>query len=167
MRIQTPATKKARIEIIPMIDTIFFLLVFFMFSSLSMIKMKGVGVDLPRPAGKNGGGGRGRSARMVVTVTPRGDYYLNKKRTTLEALTPSLQQGIEADPRTVIVVNVAKAQTTQTLINVMDAIGKVTPPGGHALPVLIATEPVDLNGNALPASPTVTSGVAPAAGAAR
>ena len=36
--------RKARIEIIPMIDTIFFLLVFFMFTSLSMVQMKGMGV---------------------------------------------------------------------------------------------------------------------------
>ena len=36
MRLQRKAFKKARIEIIPMIDTIFFLLVFFMISTLSM-----------------------------------------------------------------------------------------------------------------------------------
>ena len=36
MRIQRRSIKKARIEIIPMIDTIFFLLVFFMISTLSM-----------------------------------------------------------------------------------------------------------------------------------
>ena len=38
---------RARIEIIPMIDTIFFLLVFFMLSSLSMTRLKGLPVDLP------------------------------------------------------------------------------------------------------------------------
>ena len=40
--------RKARIEIVPMIDTIFFLLVFFMFTSLSMVKMNGMGVSLPK-----------------------------------------------------------------------------------------------------------------------
>ena len=34
MRIQRRSIKKARIKIIPMIDTIFFLLVFFMISTL-------------------------------------------------------------------------------------------------------------------------------------
>ena len=36
MRIPRPTRKKARIEIIPMIDTMFFLLVFFMVATLSM-----------------------------------------------------------------------------------------------------------------------------------
>jgi biopolymer transport protein ExbD len=39
--------KKTRIEIIPMIDTMFFLLVFFMLSSLSLTKMYGMKVELP------------------------------------------------------------------------------------------------------------------------
>jgi biopolymer transport protein ExbD len=42
--------KKARIEIIPMIDTIFFLLVFFMISTLSMSRFTGVQVNLPKAA---------------------------------------------------------------------------------------------------------------------
>ena len=39
--------KKARIEIIPMIDTMFFLLVFFMLATLSMTWQKGIMVNLP------------------------------------------------------------------------------------------------------------------------
>ena len=48
VNIPKQALKKARIEIIPMIDTIFFLLVFFMFTSLSMVKMHGLDVSLPK-----------------------------------------------------------------------------------------------------------------------
>jgi biopolymer transport protein ExbD len=40
MRIQRRSMKKARIEIIPMIDTIFFLLVFFMISTLSYVAIQ-------------------------------------------------------------------------------------------------------------------------------
>ena len=50
MRIQRRTIKKARIEIIPMIDTIFFLLVFFMISTLSMTQFKGMPVNLPKAA---------------------------------------------------------------------------------------------------------------------
>jgi biopolymer transport protein ExbD len=39
--------KRTKIEIIPMIDTIFFLLVFFMLSSLSLTKINGLPVNLP------------------------------------------------------------------------------------------------------------------------
>jgi biopolymer transport protein ExbD len=40
--------KRTKIEIIPMIDTMFFLLVFFMLSSLSLTRLKGFAVNLPQ-----------------------------------------------------------------------------------------------------------------------
>ncbi len=43
--------KKVRIEIIPLIDIMFFLLASFMLVSLSLVKLQGAKVDLP-PAGK-------------------------------------------------------------------------------------------------------------------
>ena len=49
MRIPRRAPQKARIEIIPMIDIIFFLLVFFMISTLSMTINRGLPVNLPKP----------------------------------------------------------------------------------------------------------------------
>ena len=50
MRIQRRSGRKARIEIIPMIDTIFFLLVFFMMATLSMSHYSGLPVNLPKAA---------------------------------------------------------------------------------------------------------------------
>ena len=47
MRIQRRSSKKARVEILPMIDTIFFSWSFFMISTLSMSQFKGVPVNLP------------------------------------------------------------------------------------------------------------------------
>ena len=50
MKVARHPTKKARIEIIPMIDTVFFLLVFFMMASLSMTVYRGVPLSLPKAA---------------------------------------------------------------------------------------------------------------------
>ena len=47
MRLPQQPAKKGRIEIIPMIDAIFFLLVFFIMTSLSMIQMDTHGAQLP------------------------------------------------------------------------------------------------------------------------
>ena len=50
MRIPSPVPhKKARIEIIPLIDIMFFLLASFMMVSLSQTHMKGIRVNLPLP----------------------------------------------------------------------------------------------------------------------
>ena len=48
MRVPRQKPEKARIEIIPMIDVIFFLLVFFMVSTLSMTINRGLPVNLPK-----------------------------------------------------------------------------------------------------------------------
>jgi biopolymer transport protein ExbD len=50
MRVHSQKPEKARIEIIPMIDVIFFLLVFFMVSTLSMTINHGLPVNLPKAA---------------------------------------------------------------------------------------------------------------------
>lgn len=40
--------KKTKVEIIPMIDTMFFLLVFFILSSVGVIKLQGIDINLPK-----------------------------------------------------------------------------------------------------------------------
>ncbi|RYX85978.1 biopolymer transporter ExbD [bacterium] len=151
MKIRKPEMKKARIEIIPMIDAIFFLLVFFMFSSLSMIRMRGANVSLP--AGQNGKStaGTGETPKLIVSVTNSGAYFLNKKSISRQTLQKSLQDEVSARSNAVVVVNMAKNQTTQTLVDVLDSINKVRTPSGAPAPVLIATEPVDNEGRAIEA----------------
>src|SRR5437899_12346618 len=52
MRISSPVPhKRARIEIIPLIDVMFFLLASFMMVSLSQAHMKGIRVNLPAAQG--------------------------------------------------------------------------------------------------------------------
>ena len=76
MRLPRNNPKKARIEIVPMIDTIFFLLVFFMLSSLSMISRYSVPVNLPTATG------RADQVPQVITVTitKEGNLFYNKEK---------------------------------------------------------------------------------------
>lgn len=127
-----------------MIDTIFFLLVFFMFTSLSMVKMKGMGVSMPTNSPSHGK----PPAKAIVTVDKVGDYYINLTKISPDQLKTLLQDRIDVDPSTVIVVNVAKVQRVQTLIDVMDAVNAVQKPGGDLPAVMVATEPVSLTGTA-------------------
>ena len=55
--------KQTKIEIIPMIDTMFFLLVFFILASLNVIDMKGSRVDLPDSVNQDS------QARAKITIT--------------------------------------------------------------------------------------------------
>ncbi len=152
MKLQRAELKKARIEIIPMIDTIFFLLVFFMISSLSMVRMKAIPVHLPQNSAGGAAGAASRPAHTVIlTVTDGGGYYVNRAPIAPGDLGAVLQGQVAADPQAVVVLNLSKSQTTQTLIGVLDTLNAVQTPSGQAVRALIATEPVDLDGHALAA----------------
>lgn len=67
--------KKARIEIIPLIDIMFFLLASFMMVSLSQVHMKGIKVNLP--AGQSGETQTKREY-ISVSVDKDGHYFFDK-----------------------------------------------------------------------------------------
>src|SRR5438067_13165573 len=88
MHVSSPIPhKKARIEIIPLIDIMFFLLASFMMVSLSQVHMKGIKVTLP-----TGASGETQSKRdyISVSVDVHGTPYLDKKPVSYEELTSIL-----------------------------------------------------------------------------
>ncbi len=156
--------KKARIEIIPMIDTIFFLLVFFLMVSLSQTKMKGMASSLPKDSPPSTAK---PPPKVVVTDDKDGNMYLNTAKVTLDQVQPQLQQMINADPNTIIIVNVDKTRKVQETIDVMDQVNQVQLPDSaktadnNVPAIMIATTPVDASGNA--ASSATGTASAPAA----
>ena len=62
--------KRARIEIIPLIDVVFFLLATFMMVSLSMVKNNGIKVNLPAAATS---APQEHNDRTTISVTKDGD----------------------------------------------------------------------------------------------
>ena len=81
MKIGSPVPhKKARIEIIPLIDIMFFLLASFMMVSLSMIKLQSIKVDLPTATRA----GRELKPDMFNLAVDRvGDIFIEEERKTL------------------------------------------------------------------------------------
>jgi biopolymer transport protein ExbD len=87
--------KKARIEIIPLIDVMFFLLASFMMVSLSQVHMKGIKVNLP-----TGASGQTQSKRdyISVSVDKDGNYYFDKEQVTDIDLQTRLQKVHQSSP---------------------------------------------------------------------
>lgn len=102
MNIPSPrGTRRARIEIVPLIDIIFFLLATFVMVSLSMIKNQGIPVNLPSAASSSA---QERKDFSAITVTAAGEYFFNKDAVTLEQLVERLKtvRSAEAEPRVFI-----------------------------------------------------------------
>ena len=101
MRIQRRSLKKARIEIIPMIDTIFFLLVFFMISTLSMAQYRGMPVNLPKAAS----GQQAPAESAAITIDKESRIFLNKEEVDQAALGDLLRQQLEQNADLLVVIN--------------------------------------------------------------
>ncbi|MEZ5326926.1 MAG: biopolymer transporter ExbD [Verrucomicrobiales bacterium] len=77
MEIPSPfAKRRARIEIIPLIDIIFFLLATFVMVSLSMVKQRGISVELP--AAQTASSESFSDEDVTITLAADGLVYWNK-----------------------------------------------------------------------------------------
>ena len=93
--------KKARIEIIPLIDIMFFLLASFMMVSLSQVHMKGIKVNLPR-----GSSGETQSKREYVSVSvdKDGHFFFDKDEVTEQDLQARLMKVHQSSPEAKVFV---------------------------------------------------------------
>ena len=87
--------RRARLEIVPLIDIIFFLLATFVLVSLSMVKNKGIPVVLPKAAS---GESAERQEHCVVSISEAGQFYLDKRELPEDALFAELARLCAANP---------------------------------------------------------------------
>ena len=96
MRIPAPSIRRrARIEIIPLIDIMFFLLATFVMVSMSMVKNAGIPVRLPSAASSVA---QDRQASVTITVAASGALYLDHESVDLDTLTARLSARKQRDP---------------------------------------------------------------------
>lgn len=124
--------RRGRIEIIPMIDAIFFLLVYFIMTSLSLTQMETHGITLPesRTASVKA------ENKIVVSVTKSGDLYLDKDRVTERDLVRRVASKVAANPKVVVVLTGDRNGDAAGLLRVFDLVKQ-----GDAERVVFATEP--------------------------
>ncbi len=95
-------TKKARIEIIPMIDIIFFLLATFILFTLSLNKSDGINVQLPSSETSEP---RDPAGTVTVSVTDEGTIAWNRDLVTLDEFLVRLQQYRQQEPDGRVLIN--------------------------------------------------------------
>lgn len=116
MRLPKQPSKKARIEIIPMIDTIFFLLVFFMISTLSMAHYRGLPVNLPKAAT----GQQPPSESAAVTIAPDGKVSIDKQETLRDQIGAVLKARLTANPELLVLINADERVEHGLVVDVLD-----------------------------------------------
>src|ERR1700722_7569649 len=132
--------KKARIEIIPLIDIMFFLLASFMLVSLTMMNMKAIDVNLPTATSAQP---NTKPDFIIVSVDALGDFYFEKEEVLshfqqLYNQNHEVRIYIRADKQAVYegvmyVLDEARTAGIQKVgleIKAQDAVQGGNPPGG-------------------------------------
>jgi biopolymer transport protein ExbD len=116
------SSRRARIEIIPLIDIIFFLLATFVMVSLSMVKNRAIPVNLPAAST---GGVQERKDFVAITITAKGEVYFDKQVVDSAQLDAALQTLIAGNPEAKIFISGdAKAEFGQA-VDVLDHARRV------------------------------------------
>ncbi len=123
MRIPASSSRrKARIEIIPLIDIIFFLLATFVMVSLSMVKNQGVPVHLPVASTA---APQERQDSVTLSVSKTGEIYLEKERVTPEDLKLQLGALKAKRPEVQIFIHGDEDASFRSMMQVLDGVRSV------------------------------------------
>ncbi|HKY31249.1 MAG TPA: biopolymer transporter ExbD [Candidatus Polarisedimenticolia bacterium] len=118
--------KKARIEIIPLIDIIFFLLATFVMVSLSMTRNQGVQVALPSAASASTlMEQKDQSKALTLSVNGQGEVFFNKEKITLQQLPFRLQTFASAEKDPKVILNGDAAADFKVVVAVLDEVRKI------------------------------------------
>ena len=120
MKIGSPLPhKKARIEIIPLIDIMFFLLASFMMVSLTMIRMQSIKMDLPTATQAK----RDFKPDIVnISVDRQGDTYVEKERRTREEMFAFLTNKLALNTNLPVYISGDKDSQYGYIITVLDLV---------------------------------------------
>ena len=116
--------KRARIEIIPLIDIIFFLLATFIMVSLSMTKNQGIQVALPTAASA-ASLEDDTEKTVTLSVSPKGDVFYNKEKITMAQLPLRLQTLKTTVKEPKVIVNSDTAADFKHVVAVLDEVRKI------------------------------------------
>ena len=121
MRMRSPIPKKhARIEIIPLIDIMFFLLASFMMVSLSQTHMKGIRVNLPAPSAPQTT--PPEKDFVAVRVTEGNLIYFDNVLMADDAVLPRLYELHRQNPQIKVSLSAEQAALHGDVITLLDRI---------------------------------------------
>ena len=118
MEVSSPIPhKKARIEIIPLIDIMFFLLASFMMVSLSQVHTRGMKLNLP-----TGGAGevQNKNQYISLSVDKDGYVYFDKEKVDYDNILPRLQKVHQENPDAKVFVRGDRDTVHGNVIKVLD-----------------------------------------------
>lgn len=107
---------KPEIMIVPMIDVMFVLVVFFMFSALYMVNLKTVTVNVPKAVNAD----LQTDVTYLITIKPDGTLWLENGEISLQSLLNRCKREHQKNPRFAIVLRADKTVEYGKIISLLD-----------------------------------------------
>ena len=117
MDFDTRSRIKPELNMAPLIDVVFLLLIFFMLTS-NMVKLEAIDLELP-----SSGTASAVDKKLInVSLLADGSYFLDKAAISATDLTSKLKELFTADPQQAIILSVEKTADAQGMVTAMDLI---------------------------------------------
>jgi len=122
MKVNLGAKRRARIEILPLIDIVFLLLVFFIYAMLSMAVHRGVPVNLPTASSAE----IEKKLTVSVTIKDSGDIMLDTVRVQLKDLAQQLREKTRISEGLGVLLFADREVSCQLLVKVLAGVNRVS-----------------------------------------
>ncbi len=110
-------TEEADIDMTPMLDIVFIMLIFFIVTT-SFVKETGIDVSRPNASTAE----RKERGNILIAIKPNGDVWIAKRKIELRAVRANVERLHAENPEGTVVIVADKEAQTGTLVEVMDQV---------------------------------------------
>ncbi len=121
MRLPEEPDLPPKINIVPMIDVIFAILVFFIVSSLYLTRSEGLPVNLPQAKTTE----VQETKQITVSLDREGKLTIDRQPAKLEQLKTEIEKLIKTESTTVVVINADKVVEHGQVVDVIDQLRQI------------------------------------------
>ncbi len=111
-----PAEEESEINITPMLDVVFIMLIFFIVTA-TFVKEAGIDVNRPDAATAT----KQEKANILIAISANNTIWLDRRQIDIRSVRPNIERLHAENPQGTVVIQADKESKTDTLIQVMDA----------------------------------------------
>jgi len=107
---------ESAIDITPMLDVVFIMLIFFIVTATFV---KEAGIDVNRPDAATAV--KQEKANILIAISGKNEIWIDRRRVDIRSVRPNIERLHAENPQGSVVIQADKDSKTETLIKVMDA----------------------------------------------
>ena len=113
---QAQQEEESEINITPMLDVVFIMLIFFIVTATFI---KEAGIDVNRPDAQTAV--MQEKANILIAIGPNNDIWIDRRQVDIRSVRPNIERLHAENPQGSVVIQADRESKTETLIEVMDA----------------------------------------------